>query len=147
MGAEPSMVEAPNPLGAEGQGDDEMSAIESAVEDLDHGAARERDQARSADSVAELGSGEAAAAAEALPGGPAANAEGPPGTAQEEEPVTAFMGGEAKPPEAVANERSAAPAAQAPEAAAPALSSTYDPSRAKRAGWWSKARTALGGKE
>ena len=29
----------------------------------------------------------------------------------------------------------------------PVLSSTYDPARAKRAGWWSKARSAMSGKE
>jgi ribonuclease E len=62
----------------------------------------------------------------------------------------------AEPPEFV---ESAAPAESAdvqpltvvptPEPAnpEPSLTSTYDPARAKRAGWWSKTRTALGAKE
>jgi ribonuclease E len=48
------------------------------------------------------------------------------------------------------SDEDSAPAGNAPSAKPepePVLASTYDPARAKRAGWWSKARTAMGGKE
>jgi ribonuclease E len=55
---------------------------------------------------------------------------------------------EAAEPESGASEAETAPPEAAPPAEpVPVLTSTYDPARAKRAGWWSKARSALGGKE
>ncbi|MGC1578168.1 MAG: hypothetical protein WA813_18965 [Beijerinckiaceae bacterium] len=41
--------------------------------------------------------------------------------------------------------RAAAPPAEKP--AEPVVTSTYDPARAKRAGWWSKARSTVSAKE
>ena len=49
--------------------------------------------------------------------------------------------------EAVPEARAPEPAAEEQAPQEPALTSTYDPTRAKRAGWWSRARTALGAKE
>ena len=64
------------------------------------------------------------------------------GEAVEQEVITANANGEEK--DASADDMSAP---QPVEPAAPALTSTYDPARAKRAGWWSKARSAFGSKE
>jgi ribonuclease E len=65
---------------------------------------------------------------------------------QEEEAAPASTG---ESPTASADEagqaQAAAPSAEKP--AEPVLTSTYDPARAKRAGWWAKARSAVSAKE
>ncbi|MBV9111617.1 MAG: Rne/Rng family ribonuclease [Hyphomicrobiales bacterium] len=56
------------------------------------------------------------------------SAEEKPETAAQEDDQSSAAGSEDKPPE-------------------PLLTSTYDPTRAKRAGWWSRTRSAMGAKE
>jgi ribonuclease E len=67
-----------------------------------------------------------------------------PAAATEHEPAAAAPEEVAVAPAA---NGAAALAEPGPESEAPAVASTYDPSRAKRAGWWSKARAALSGKD
>jgi ribonuclease E len=132
------------PLSSEVDSDDEMIAITRAVHDLDREppAAPETYHPRPSfePSVSRQGGGDGAG--QEVP--PSAQALSP-----ELAGAPASDGNAEKEPVAAALHETEPLDTQPLDAAepAPVLASTYDPSRAKRAGWWSKARSALGGKE
>lgn len=133
MGAEAAEA-APSAIAAQEAGeetDEEAAALSHAVEDLDRPAI----QAESAETASHGGEHEAmpheyAASSVSLSVDEASEA------------------GEVEPSDGAAPAVEAPAPDEAPAAEpAPVLTSTYDPTRAKRSGWWSRARSAFGGKE
>ncbi len=136
-GPDAPMDDAPRPApdADMGEQDDEMITVAAAVHDLDH----------------ETTSAEAAHGQNDEPHGAhemmAAHADA---QGAEPEEATPSGGGSPTVSDVATLPRDEEPASEqhlAPVAPEPVLTSTYDPARAKRAGWWSKARSALGGKE
>ncbi|MFI5014066.1 MAG: Rne/Rng family ribonuclease [Hyphomicrobiales bacterium] len=114
---------------ADAESDDEMLAITRAVHDLDRSPPATPEPYDLQPSV-EAAQPHAGVTVEAMPAAPA--------------DLPAEVATAASPQDADARE--VAPAVE-PANPEPVLTSTYDPAKAKRAGWWSKARSALSSRE